>query len=142
METGLCYLRLQCLDPGFVPGGDVADQLVEGFHAEHLRLYGFNEPANRVEVRRVVMSAIGHLATVSAGSVAAFASMGSTTRRVWFDGGWTEATVIAREAIGDGVVDGPAIIEQADTTIVVPPGWSAAPAAGGSLMIERTGPSA
>ena len=128
--------------PGFVPGGDVADQLVEGFHAEHLRLYGFNEPANRVEVRRVVMSAIGHLATVSAGSVAAFASMGSTTRRVWFDGGWTEATVIAREAIGDGVVDGPAIIEQADTTIVVPPGWSAAPAAGGSLMIERTGPSA
>ena len=44
-------------------------------------------------------------------------------RRVWFDGGWTEATVYDRYALRSGdSVAGPAIVEERESTTVIPPG--------------------
>ena len=41
-------------------------------------------------------------------------------------------------ACGEGMrFDGPAIVEQADTTTLVEPGWHARVVAGGTLLIER-----
>ena len=43
-----------------------------------------------------------------------------------------------REQISSDVtIQGPAIVEQADTTTLVPPGWFARPAAGGTLIMTR-----
>jgi N-methylhydantoinase A len=35
-------------------------------------------------------------------------------------------------------IDGPAIIELPETTVVVPPGWRAEPDASGAVILERT----
>lgn len=55
------------------------------------------------------------------GGVATDAKKG--TRRAWFEGGWTEATVYDRYALAAGDdIAGPAIIEERESTTIVPPG--------------------
>jgi N-methylhydantoinase A len=44
----------------------------------------------------------------------------------------------ARLPLGGGI-PGPAIVEQADTTTVVPPGWTIAVEESGNLRLRRTG---
>ncbi|CEJ15256.1 Acetophenone carboxylase gamma subunit [bacterium YEK0313] len=47
------------------------------------------------------------------------------TRRAWFEGGWREATVYDRYALSPGDrLDGPAIVEERESTTIVPPGDS------------------
>ena len=46
--------------------------------------------------------------------------------------------VLAREAVKPGVSRaGPLIVESADTTVVVPPGWRLTAEAGGLLVLEH-----
>jgi N-methylhydantoinase A len=58
------------------------------------------------------------------------------TRRIWF-GGWTEALVLDRLALPVGaVIDGPAVLEQPDTTILIEPGQRGVVDRFGNLVIE------
>jgi N-methylhydantoinase A len=58
-------------------------------------------------------------------------------RPVWFDTGWRETPVYDRERLPAGAgLAGPAVIEQMDTTIVVPPGDRLSQDADGNLLIE------
>ncbi len=60
---------------------------------------------------------------------------------VWFDGRERETPVYRREALGAGTaLDGPAIVLESTATTVVEPGWRAALAASGDLILERTVP--
>ncbi|UCH72654.1 MAG: hydantoinase/oxoprolinase family protein [Rhodospirillales bacterium] len=57
-------------------------------------------------------------------------------RRAWFDGGWRETRICRRATLAAGaVIDGPAVIEQMDTTIVIEPGCTAEIDAIGNLMV-------
>jgi len=47
--------------------------------------------------------------------------------------------VLGRAAIAaDAVVNGPAILNQMDTTTLIPPGWQARLARSGALILSRT----
>jgi N-methylhydantoinase A len=60
------------------------------------------------------------------------------TRRVWFDGGWHETSIWDRLALPTGAaIDGPAVLEQPDATIVVDPGLTARADRLGNLILER-----
>ena len=60
----------------------------------------------------------------------------TSTRRVWFDG-WHEVPVYWRDSLPLKInLQGPAIIEQMDTTIVIDPGARVASDADGNLIIE------
>ena len=68
-------------------------------------------------------------------------SASGTTRPVRLFGQTFAAAVIDRSAMGaDGTIAGPAIINQMDTTTLVPPGWQARRVAAGALVLERTAP--
>jgi N-methylhydantoinase A len=70
--------------------------------------------------RRPAVSLDGLAATPAAGTLAA-AQAGS--RRVWFDGAWHDTPIYQRERLAVGVrFDGPAVVEQLDSTTVVEPG--------------------
>jgi N-methylhydantoinase A len=59
------------------------------------------------------------------------------TRPVWFDGGFRDTPIYAREKLAlDAVIEGPAILEQLDATTVVEPGDRAASDADGNLIID------
>jgi acetone carboxylase, beta subunit len=47
-------------------------------------------------------------------------------RRIWWDGGWVDATIFEMEGVAAGnVIEGPAVLEDPATTFVVPPGAGA-----------------
>jgi len=60
------------------------------------------------------------------------------TRRIYVDGGYAEAPVYARLALPVGaVVPGPAILEQADTTIFIDPDLDGTIDRFGNVIVER-----
>jgi N-methylhydantoinase A len=60
------------------------------------------------------------------------------TRSIALNGAWYEATIYQRDSLRPGQsMVGPVIVEQPDTTIIVPPGWRAAVHTSGNLVIER-----
>ena len=104
-------------------------QLRERFHALHLRLHGHAAPDSTIEA---VSFRLRARVPVPKPDVAEHreapepAPEAASVRPVTFDGRTQlEAPVHARTDIGDDAIRGPLIVEQADATTVVPPGWSA-----------------
>ncbi|MDP9835457.1 N-methylhydantoinase A [Neorhizobium huautlense] len=59
-------------------------------------------------------------------------------RQVWFDGGWHDTAIYARLDLPVGaVIDGPAILEQPDATVLVDPDLSARVDEFGNVIMER-----
>jgi N-methylhydantoinase A/oxoprolinase/acetone carboxylase beta subunit len=59
-------------------------------------------------------------------------------RRLVVGGAEADAAILAREAIPlDARIAGPAIIEEAGATTLLPPSWSARLEPSGSLVLER-----
>ncbi|MBM3220679.1 MAG: hydantoinase/oxoprolinase family protein [Candidatus Rokubacteria bacterium] len=85
------------------------------------------------QMRALVMSlrtaVIGRRPPVSLNGLAATPSRGALedardgSRRAWFDGAWHDTPIYRRERLAVGVrFDGPAIVEQLDSTTVIEPG--------------------
>ncbi len=69
-----------------------------------------------------------------AGAAAQNAVLG--TRPVYVDGAWHEATIVDRLALPAGAtIDGPAVLEQSDTTILIEPGLTGEVDAYGNVLI-------
>ncbi len=120
---------------------DAIKKLYEDFVAAHDRVFGHSTraPARIVNLRTIqlVRSAALDQPDQHAGEPK---TPRVKKRRVLFAGcGSAVETVIhEREQISaDTTINGPAIVEQADTTTLVPPGWSARSAAGGTLIMTR-----
>jgi N-methylhydantoinase A len=104
---------------------------VEAFHHEHERAYGFAAPEEPTEVVTLRVSAIGRMPRPRLHPAArAIREVGPTrVRRVYFEeaGDFVSCSIYDRYTLGVGVhVDGPAIIEELDSTSVVHPGYSVA----------------
>lgn len=62
----------------------------------------------------------------------------SARGRMMIDGRWVEAAIFTRWKLPRGIaLDGPARIDQADTTTLVPPGWAACIDTHGNIEINR-----
>jgi N-methylhydantoinase A/oxoprolinase/acetone carboxylase beta subunit len=114
-----------------------AAAIYDAFLAAHARVYGHstNVPAKIVNLRTVHEAFAGKVATH-----AATASTPGTeaSRTIQVMGKAVRAAVWQRGALSPGVtVPGPAIVEQADTTILIEPGWTARLAKGDALLLER-----
>jgi N-methylhydantoinase A len=89
---------------------------------------------------------IGRRPTVSLDGLAAAPARGAPagakagSRRAWFDGAWDDTPIYRRERLAVGVrFDGPAIVEQFDSTTVVEPGDRVEVDASGNLIISVRG---
>jgi N-methylhydantoinase A/oxoprolinase/acetone carboxylase beta subunit len=119
--------------------GAVLDGLVEAFHATHRQRFSYANPGGAVEIVSLRVSAIGRL-PMRAGSFAPQATEPQPARRrkVWMDGGWREIAAWSRAAIGPGAeIEGPALIEEAYTTVLLAAGWRCRRHASGHLLAER-----
>ena len=115
--------------------GDVAAQK---FHEAHQRLYGFSEAASPVQITTVRLSVIGRVPPVALPDAAATTPVPTGMRAVRHRGGTVAATVFSRATLGAGArLQGPAIIEQQDTTTWLAPGWTATVDRIGTLHLER-----
>ncbi len=103
------------------------DEVVNTFHHEHAREHNYSRPGEPVEIYRISVTATGLTpkATFAEQELVADPAVPTTTRRVRFDElpESIEAAVYDRSFLKAGMkLTGPAIIDQLDSTIVVPPG--------------------
>ena len=122
---------------GELDGGTVARL----FHEEHHRRYGFSNPATPVQTTTIRLAVIGRMAPVDLPAAEPGHAEPTGRRNVWHDGQGVAVEVYARARIGSGaVVHGPAIIEQADTTTFLLPGWQARADRLGTLLLTEADP--
>jgi N-methylhydantoinase A len=115
-------------------GGDA----IERFHALHERTFGHSAPGERTELVAARLVAVGLREMPELRPLLA-SSPGRPrgTREVMFDRS-VETAIWDRAVLAAGqVVDGPAIVEQLDTTTVIPPGCAATVHESAALILTR-----
>jgi N-methylhydantoinase A/oxoprolinase/acetone carboxylase beta subunit len=114
------------------------DAIYGAFLGAHARVYGHSTdvPAKIVNLRSVHRAATGSVAIRAAQRAD---PRPPTTRHIRIAGGSVSAAIWQRDDLtADTLVAGPAIIEQADTTTLLEPGWTARLTEGDALLLERT----
>ncbi len=129
------------LEVPFEPGAaDALDSAYRAFEATHERINGhaMGAPAKIVSLRVVHRAALPDPLTPVAPAEGASRK---GARAVWFGReAAVEAAVHDRARIApEQAIAGPAVIEQADSTTLVPPGWRATALAHGALVLARDG---
>jgi N-methylhydantoinase A len=112
-----------------VSAADFVAVLAEAFEREHEKSYGYSASGSQIQLVTVRSEAVGRVSKAEIRSYPKATTPESEavagTRDVCFSAseGFVKATVYDRERLGPGhVVQGPAIINQMDSTTVVPPG--------------------
>jgi N-methylhydantoinase A len=130
-------LPLDAAGAGPVTEAAISDAFAATYRAVYGRVLD-NVPTRVLNLRSIVIGArpkIDLLALAPAAD-ASRANADRGTRRIWF-GDWTEALVLDRLALPVGaVIDGPAVLEQPDTTILIEPGQRGVVDRFGNLIIE------
>lgn len=105
-------------------GPNALVEAIDSFHSEHERQFALRQDDKPVEIYRIEVRALGKTPKPSFKPAekqdAAPEALGR--RSVYFDGVWHETPIYERAGLGFGMkIIGPAIIEQLDSTTVVPP---------------------
>jgi N-methylhydantoinase A len=121
-----------------IPAGD---GLLERFHAEHDRTYGFAAPEEPVEAVSLRLTSVGRIAKPPARKLDAGGAPEPKERRPVYYAeadGYVDCPIYDRYALPAGArLAGPAIVEEFDSTTVVHPGFSVSVDETGNLIIER-----
>jgi len=138
----VCYIgQSYHLEIPFALGPSTARQLTEDFVRMHDQVYGYStaSPARIVNLRSV--HRFGGAERLDDGAYTPLATAPRKGTRSILAGdaaSCIKATVYAREALPIGFrFEGPAIIEQEDTTTVVQPGWTCTVDRAGNILIAR-----
>jgi N-methylhydantoinase A len=111
------------------------DDLVEGFRAAHERRYGFAVPDAPVELVAIRVALEGEAPKPELGP--GDGQVEESSRSVWFGGEWHDAVVVRGEPRAGAAFEGPAVLELPESTLVLPPGWSAEVDERGSVVADR-----
>jgi len=128
-----------------LPGGPAtADTLITlraRFEDQHRQRFSFDDPTESVELVTLRLTAIGVLGDADLPSAKYEPSETATvTRRpVHVDGAWADTPVHRQLSLAPGTsVQGPAIIEQEYTTLLVPAAWTLTMTATGDMTARKT----
>ena len=127
------------LDRAWLADADTA-RVATAFHAAHRATFGHANEDARIWLKELRAHVVGEMPKPRlAPLLAPISGASGTTRAVRLLGQTFSAAVIDRSAMVAGeTIPGPAIINQMDTTTLVPPGWQARRIAAGALVLERT----
>jgi N-methylhydantoinase A len=112
-------------------------ELAERFAAEHERRYGYRDPEGDVELVTI------RIALVVPGPEPRLAAAEGDeprrgTRRARFGGEWVETEVLRGQPTPGTEAAGPCVLELGESTLVLPPGWSARVDAAGTIAAVRS----
>ena len=122
-------------------GRGALETAVETFHQEHEREFAFRQDDQPVEIYQLLLSAVGKTpkpAFIPATELNADPGSPVSTREVYFgDTGWLATPVYDRALLPPGATfSGPAIVDQLDSTTVVPPRTTAEIDGWGNIRIH------
>jgi N-methylhydantoinase A len=125
------------LEEGWLADGD-REHIAAAFHAAHRAVYGHATEANEVWLKELRVHITGAIPRVRLRAVRGDDDAPAGKRPVRLGAHVVEAAVLGRSAVAaDAVVQGPAILNQMDTTTLIPPGWQARLAGSGALILSR-----
>ena len=118
---------------------DELEGMVESFHETHERHFGYRMDEEGVETVGVRLTATINVEPPDLVEGDAPESSTEERRQANFDGEWVETRVCARSELGvGGEVEGPCVIEFAEATAVIRPGWSGEIDRTGTLVVTRS----
>lgn len=120
--------RSLAVEIGRGPGS--LDEAVQRFHEQHEQEFAYRRDDAPVEIYQIALEAIGTTpkpAFVAQPRTSGVMPEPKERRRVWFEStGWVDTPVYDRDELAPGsTFPGPAVIDQLDSTTVVPPGCRA-----------------
>jgi N-methylhydantoinase A len=120
-----------------IEGADRPDpaDLAERFAAAHEQRYGYRDPEGEAVLVNIRLALVGPGARPR--PAAARGGIERGARMVRFDGEWMETPTLRGEPAAGGVLEGPAIIEMPEATLVLPPGWRGEVDDAGTIRAER-----
>ncbi len=114
------------------------EELAPGFHDAHERRYGYSMANEAVELVALRVIATVPTPPLEMAGPAPAQKRTATARSARFGGDWTEARVLARDAMAPGdEVTGPAILEMQESTAVIHPSWGGRIDDHGTLVLRR-----
>ncbi len=122
--------------------GSVLDELIGSFHDIHRQRFSYSNPGATVEVVSLRVSAVGQLPKPH-GAVAPEHGERNAGRhrKVWIGDRWREIAAWNRGQIAPNTpFKGPAVIEEAYTTVLIAEGWTCQRDNSGHLIAERAKP--
>jgi N-methylhydantoinase A len=124
------------LDRAWLADGDTG-RIRAAFHEAHRATYGHANEAAQIWLKELRAHVVGEMPKPRLAPLRSTTGHAhSVTRPIRLFGETIAASVIERSAL-DATIAGPAIINQMDTTTLVPPGWQARRIAAGALVLER-----
>ncbi len=109
-----------------VPWKGSVEQAILDFHATHGRLYGYSSPEEPVEIVNVRLALIGLLKKpeITKTEMKEYKPSPEGERKIYFEeGGWLNSNIYHREKLRPGaIIEGPAVVEEYDSTTLIPPG--------------------
>ena len=133
-----------------VPAGPITqatlDAVAGNFDAEHEQSFGYRQgPAEggagyQLVNIRVIARGLPDKPRVPERFELSAASNGGTTSRPVFFGpnlGWADTPVLSRPSLSGRAESGPLVIEEYDSTTVVPPGWTATVDEASNIILQR-----
>jgi N-methylhydantoinase A len=129
--------------PKALPAAGLIDQLMADFHEAHRRIFGTAAPDRAAEVvsyrvrGRVTLARAG-IADFRADSKGTSSGQPVGERLVYVEGEWRSASIWRRADLPlDQPLSGPLIVEQSDTTVLVPAGWNGTADARTTLRLTK-----
>jgi N-methylhydantoinase A len=119
--------------------GDAAGQVEAAFEDAYVGMYGRRPPGVEPEVLSWRVSVSAPAPRLATGSAMRGATRERARRQIWSPegGGMVEAEVVERAALAAGdVVEGPAVVQEDESTVVIGPGGSGRVDACGALVVE------
>jgi len=116
--------------PGNIKNLAAIEEGIKNFHRRHKEIYGFSDEKYPIEVMGFSLSAIGKMhefkpKKIKQGIPDASGGL-KGEREAYFEEtkGFTKTKIYdGDKLLGDNVIEGPAIIEETTTTVVIPPGF-------------------
>ena len=134
----LADLRYQGQSFELTVAADDLEDLAARFHAEHERRYGYRMEDEAVQLVNLRLVATVPREKPKLHEAPARQAATPARRRASFDGGWREVDVHNRADLGAGSeINGPAVVEFAESTLVIRPRWQATVDEIGTLDLER-----
>jgi 5-oxoprolinase (ATP-hydrolysing) len=118
------------------------EKMRRAFEAAHAQRFGFVSPEKRIFIALVEVETEGgnELAEHIAASEINRAPADPISQTSFYSqGAWRDAAVWQRDSLATGqAIEGPAVVVEANQTVIVEPGWSAEMTARGDLVLTRT----
>jgi N-methylhydantoinase A len=118
------------------------EEVITRFERRHGSVYGYSESGEDIEVTALRLTVVIPVQKTKLGaSSTTHRKMEEETksrRKCCFSGQWFDMNVYSRDLLPAGLkIDGPAIVEEYDSTVLVPPGWECESGDATCLILRR-----